>query len=177
MLENRKTAALVKKAAAGDKQAFISLIEPYRQYLYATAMAVTHNQEDAMDAVQDTLLILWEKLGSLRNPGAFRSWMTRILVNNCCGICRNRGRETPLDDLEETETQWEGDGDASLDVRSAMARMSDGDRLLLQLFYFEDLPVKEIAKALSLTPEAVRMRLSRCRKRFREQYGSQHSKT
>lgn len=64
----------------------------------------------------------------------------------------------------------EPDLDASLDVSQALGRLPEDDRLVLQLYYFEDMPVKEIAAALDLTPEAVRMRLSRGRKRFRKQY-------
>lgn len=152
----------------GDKQAFVSLIDLHRQSMYATAMAVTCNEDDALDAIQDTLLTLWEKLDTLRDPGAFKTWMTRILVNNCCGVLRGRRREMSVDQMEESGAPM--DRDTSLDVRSALAALSENDRLLLQLFYFEDLPVKEIARILSVTPETVRMRLTRSRKRFREQY-------
>lgn len=168
ILEKRKTTALVRAASMGDKQAFVSLIDLHRQSMYATAMAITRSEDDALDAIQDTLLTMWEKLDTLKDPGAFKTWMTRILVNNCCGTLRVRKRETPVEQMEESGAPM--DRDASLDVRAALAALSENDRLLLQLFYFEDLSVKEIARVLSLTPEAVRMRLTRSRKRFREQY-------
>ena len=68
--EQRKTAALVKAAAKGDKQAFVALVDSFRQTMYATAMAVARNEDDAMDAIQDTILILWEKLDTLRDADA-----------------------------------------------------------------------------------------------------------
>lgn len=166
--EKRKRTALVRAAAKGDKEAFVALIGEYRQTMYATAMAVTRSEDDAMDAIQDTILTLWEKLDQLRDPSAFRTWMTRILVNRCCGCLRGRDRELPMEVLEEKGE--EPDLDASLDVSQALGRLPEDDRLVLQLYYFEDMPVKEIAAALDLTPEAVRMRLSRGRKRFRKQY-------
>ncbi len=172
MLEKVKTAALARAAAGGDKQAFTSLIDPYRQYMYATAMAVTHNEDDAMDMIQDTLLILWEKLPSLRDPGAFKTWMTRVLLNECYSLLRRRGREVPLEHLEE-ENGAEMDRETSLDVQNALSQLSESDRLLLQMFYFQDLSVKEIAKILSVGQEAVRMRLSRSRKRFKQYYESE----
>ena len=51
-----------------------------------------------------------------------------------------------------------------------MEQLSEDDRLVLQLFYFEDMSVREIAQVLSVKPEAVRMRLTRSRKRFKQQY-------
>lgn len=160
--------ALVRGAAKGDKQAFTELIGLYRQSMYATAMAVARNEDDAMDAVQDTILILWEKLGTLKKPAYFKTWMTRILVNCCCGLLRRKGKETPVERLADEGR--EEDLDTPLDVQEALWRLSQDDRLILQLFYFEDLSAKEIAQVLSVSPDAVRMRLSRSRKRFAEQY-------
>lgn len=163
---------MARRAAAGDKDAFTALVNLYRQPLYATAMAVTRNEQDAMDAVQDTLLTMWEKLDTLRDPRAFKTWMTRILVNYCRGGLRQRSREMPLEYLEDAAEEQE-DREAVLDVRRVLDRMSEEDRLILQLFYFEDFSTKEIAQALGLTPEAVRMRLTRSRKKFREKYGKE----
>ncbi len=168
VLEKRKTAALVRTAAIGDKEAFASLIDAHKGSMYATAIAVTRNEDDALDAIQDTILILWEKLDTLKDPGAFKTWMTRILVNSCCGILRLKKRETSAEQVWEEGVSM--DLDTSLDVRGALGELPENDRLLLQLFYFEDMSVQEISQALSLKPEAVRMRLTRSRKRFRKQY-------
>lgn len=170
ILERSKTAALVRAAAKGDKDAFVRLIDDHRQTMYATAMAVTRNEDDALDAIQDAILTLWEKLDTLKDPWAFKTWMTRILVNCCCGGLRGRKREAPAEDLEQAEIGIEPDLDTALDVDRALSRLPEDDRLILQLYYFEDLPVNEIAKALGIKAEAVRMRLSRGRKRFKEQY-------
>lgn len=168
IIGTEKTAALVRAAARGDKEAFVQLIDGYRQTLYATAMAVMGNEDDALDAIQDTLLILWERLDTLRDPGAFRTWMTRILVNRCRGRLRGLRRETAVEEPEERGEQR--DWDTPIDVGRALSALPEDDRLVLQLFYFEDMPVKAIAQSLGLTPQAVRMRLSRSRKRFRQQY-------
>ncbi len=176
MAEKHKSTALVRAAAGGDREAFAALVDEYRQTMYATAMAVAKNEDDALDAIQDTILILWEKLDRLRDPGAFRTWMTRVLVNRCCEQLRDRRRTVPQEFVEETGES--PDLDVSLDVGRALERLGKDDRLVLQLFYFEDMPVREIASALGLSPQAVRMRLSRGRKRFKEQYGKeeQHEK-
>lgn len=161
----------MRSAAMGDQTAFTQLIDQYRQTMYATAMAVTRREEDALDAIGETILTLWEKLDTLRNPSLFKSWMTRILVNNCCNLLRGRKREIFSEEPEQWEEQGrEPDLDVSLDVRETLKRLGAEDRLILQLYYFEDMSVGEIARALSLAPPTVRMRLTRGRRRFQKQY-------
>lgn len=173
MLRERKNTALVKAAQKGDKEAFTQLVDLYRQSMYATAMAITRDEDDAMDAIQDTLLTLWEKLDTLREPAYFKTWMTRILINKCYSMFRGTVREFPLGDMELPEQTADDPSsflDTALDVRGTLSGLSENDRLVLQLFYLEDLSVKDIACALNVAPETVRMRLTRGRKRFRQSY-------
>ena len=168
---NGNIQALVHSAGKGDKQAFLKLIDLHRQSMYATAMAVTRNEDDALDAIQETVLTLWEKLDTLRKPAYFKTWMTRILLNNCCSLLRGESRETPVEGFEESGR--EEDWDTSLDVREALWRLSQDDRLLLQLFYFEDLSVRQVAEVMGLSSGTVRMRLTRSRRKFAEQYDTE----
>ncbi len=149
------------------------MIGAYRQTLYATAMAITHNENDAMDVIQDTLLTVWEKLDTLREPRYFKTWMTRILINKCNSRFRGTVREFSIEDVETVQQEAEDPGgklDTAMDVRETLSELSEGDRLLLQLFYLEDLSVADIARIVNLSQEAVRMRLSRGRKRFKTLY-------
>lgn len=91
------------------------------------------------------------------------------MVNRCCSLMRKGCREMPSEILREEE-QEQREWDTSLDVREALQRVSEDDRLILQLFYFEDFSLRQIAQILSITPNAAKMRLSRSRKRFLEQY-------
>lgn len=171
ILEKQRTIPLVKKAAAGDKDAFTALLHLYRQSFYATAMALTRNEPDALDALQSALLSIWEHLPSLREPAYFKTWATRILINACKGQVRSRSLALPLEFLEDTPRPEHESRDEQLDVRASLQKLPEEDRLILQLFYFEDLPVKEIAEVFSVSKEAARMRLSRARQKFKEIYG------
>lgn len=171
VFEKQRTIPLVKKAANGDKEAFTSLVHLHRQSFYATAMALTRNEPDALDAVQSALLSIWENLPALREPAFFKTWATRILINACKAQLRSRSLALPLEFLEDVPLPESGGREEALDVRAALGELPQEDRLILQLFYFEDMPAKEIAEALSITPEAARMRLSRARRKFKEIYG------
>ena len=72
---------LVKRAKKGDKEAFILLMDHHRQMLYNTALLVLHREDDALDAIQDTILACWENLPSLQKDRYFKTWLVRILLN------------------------------------------------------------------------------------------------
>ena len=83
---------LVKKARQGDPDAFTELMQSQMQNMYKTARAILYNDEDAADAISETILTCWEKLHQLKNPAFFRTWMTRILINKCKDIIKKQSR-------------------------------------------------------------------------------------
>lgn len=77
---------LVKKAQRGDKEAFVELMELYKQDLYKVAKSYLRCDEDAADAIQDAILSCYEHLKDLREIRCFKTWMIRILINKCKDI-------------------------------------------------------------------------------------------
>src|SRR5262245_26385924 len=76
-------AALVELARAGDVEAMAGLFERYRASLYASAMSMLRNREDALDAVQETCVIALARLASVRDPAAVGGWLHTVLRNTC----------------------------------------------------------------------------------------------
>lgn len=157
---------LVRKAQSGDKAAFVRLIEENELPMYRAAKAILHREQDVEDAVQEAICRAFDKLCTLRQPKFFKTWLTRIVINCCYDLLRQQRGLYPLDLLPEEPR--EEDLDTPLDVRQALSDLGENDRLILTLFYLNDLPVKEIAKLLGITEGAAKMRLSTGRKRFRE---------
>lgn len=159
---------MVRRAQHGDQEAFIALMERHQQALWRAAMATLKNPDDAADAMQETVLEAWKNLRRLTEETYLSTWLTRILLYNCYDILRRRKRETPVEQWPETGKTQERD--EALDVRKAMGVLAKNDRLLLTLFYCNDLPVKQIARILDIREGAVRVRLVRARERFRAVY-------
>lgn len=157
---------LVRKAQSGDKAAFVRLIEDNQLAMYRAAKAILHQEADVEDAVQEAVCRAFDKLHTLRKTKFFKTWLTRIVINCCYDILRQQKGLYPLDVLPEEPR--EDDMDTPLDVQQALQALSENDRLILTLFYLNDLPVKEIAKLLSISEGAAKMRLSGGRKRFKE---------
>lgn len=155
---------LVEKAKMGDADAFTQLMQSQMQNLYKVAIAILYNEEDAADAISDTILTCWEKMGQLRQKGYFRTWMTRILINKCNDILQKRApicltREMPDTPFQETEYE-------NREWREALNRLDEKYRLVMILFYVEGFHTAEISSLLELAESTVRTRLSRGREKL-----------
>lgn len=159
---------LVKRSKKGDKDAFALLMDQHRQLLYNTALLTLRQEEDALDAIQDTILACWEALPTLQKDHYFKTWLVKILLNKCRDIQRKQSRYAFVEELPESGD--EPDWDTSLDVGSAMKQLGDQDQLILSLYYYDDLTVRQIADVLSISEGAVRVRLTRSRDRFKKLY-------
>lgn len=164
-----KNETLIQKAKMKDPDAFTELMKSQMQSMYRTAIAILMNDEDAADAIQDTLLICWEKLNELKVDQYFKTWMTKILVNNCYGILRKKGQIIYTDELPERASE---ENASNIEWKEALSALDEKYRTVLVLFYSEGLHTKEIAKILRITDSAVRTRLSRGREQLAKYYNT-----
>ena len=95
---------LVKKAQQGDARAFVRLIEINKQSMYKIARSYFTNDKDIADAIQDTIETCYRSIRHLADPGYFRTWMTRILINKCIDIIRKNKKEHPVSELSTRQT-------------------------------------------------------------------------
>lgn len=79
-MKSGETKFLVKRAQRHDKDAFTELMQLYMRDMYRTAIAILINEENAADALQDTILTCWEKISTLKKAEYFKTWMERILI-------------------------------------------------------------------------------------------------
>lgn len=165
-MQMRKTELLIQKAKRRDPDAFTELMQFHMQDMYKVALAILMNDEDAADAIQDTILTCWEKLDSLKEPRYFRTWMTRILINKCYDIRNQSPVFLQLDHCVEPVATDE----YHLEFKEALATLTDRYRTVMTLFYSEDYSVKEIAALLNLPESTVRTRLQRGRKQLASYY-------
>lgn len=174
---------LLQRARSGDDEAFAALFQQHAQGLWKTALSVMHDEDQAADMMQETAVKAWRSLPSFDGASALPTWLTRILLNACFDELRRQKRLVPFADVEEAPGQdayatASGapaggiDETTRLDVRAALDRLGDSDRLVLTLFYMNDLGCADIARALDISEGAVRTRLTRARARFKELYAA-----
>lgn len=151
---------------AGDPEAFATLVRRHRDRLWAVALRTLGDREEAADALQDALVSAFRNAGSYRGDAAVTTWLHRIVVNAC--IDRTRRRQArpsvPLDDREMPHRRDDHAAtDARLDVRAALARLPEPQRVAIVLVDIEDLPVAEVAALLGIAEGTVKSRCARGR--------------
>ncbi|MBP5418131.1 MAG: sigma-70 family RNA polymerase sigma factor [Clostridiales bacterium] len=159
---------LVIAAKENDKEAFASLIQLNKQYMYKVALAILMNDEDVADAMQDTILTCWEKITGLREERYFKTWMTKILINHCYAIINERKRFTDLSEWKEPTFMDE----YNLELKEALSLLDEKYRPVVILYYVHEFETKEIAEILNISKTAVTTRLQRARKKLAGYYNS-----
>lgn len=147
------------------EQAFVDAVHEHQAMLFRVAYTILHNHEDCADALQDALEKAWRKKDTIRNPEAFRSWMTRIVVN--CSRDALRRRKIAFASLDENLPAPEVEDTHLADM---LNRLNEGLRLPLILHYMEKLSVADIAQIMRLPQGTIKNRLQRGRKKLAQLY-------
>lgn len=146
------------------KEWFSENVRKYKNELYALAFSILRNDEDVKDAIQEALYKAYDKLDSLRDPDKFKPWLMRILANSSYEIIRGDKKTVSINDYENTLESSRGRYSATnASLWDAVQSLDVKYRTVVILFYYDDLPIKEIAKILDLKHPTVRKRLSRAR--------------
>lgn len=160
---------LLARHVAGDPgEAFGELFRRHRDRMYAVALRTTSNRELAADAVQEAFISAFRRADAYRGEAAVTTWLHRIVVNAC--LDRLRRERVPVrraGDLGELDLPDRHDHHASaearIDVREALARLPEGQRLALVLVDMHGLPVAEAAQVLGVAEGTVKSRCFRGR--------------
>lgn len=138
----------------------------HRPWLYRLALAMTHDPSLAEELAQETLVRLWKGRARLPDITNFRAYARVALVSVVRSLGRKEAQWERLDELDFIEAPV----DTGIEVRQALARLSEPDRVILALHYFEGLSYQAIAADLEIPMGTVASRLSRARAAFREEW-------
>lgn len=163
---------LVSAAITGDDSAAEALIAAVWPGCFRLAATVIGDLNLAQDAAQEACVIVLRKIHTVRNVGAFDSWLYRIIMRVSAQVRRRH--------KAQAQPPYEGcftsDSTTKLDVWRALAGLSPELRDVTVLFYFDDLRSQEISAILGIAHPTVRTRLARARQRLRgllEDYGDE----
>ena len=135
-------------AIKGDKEAFVYLINEYRLSLYRIAKGILKDDYRVEDAISNTIIKAFENIKKLKKAEYFKTWLIRILINECNSILKKEKRILYLEDSVKEEAYI--DLYENIDLINAIETLDDDLKLVTILYYFEDIDQKEIAKIISL---------------------------
>ena len=146
----------VKRAMRGSVEAYGILIREQKEYLYRTAYLYSGNEDDALEMIRN-----------LKDPGMFRTWITRILINVSKDYYKRIQRHAAAAELEIPQETGGISAEERLDLYSAIERLPEKYRTVVILRYFDELKLDEIAYITGVPRGTVSGWLTRARQELR----------
>lgn len=166
---------LVKKAKDGDKDALLNLIMSEKQEYYKLAYIYMKNSEDALEAMEEMILILYQNIYKIRDEKSFYSWSKTILVN-CCKNRLKKSKKIIL--LEDINTEiYEEDfnsKDEKIVLEKHLNKLSTKHQEIIKLRYYLDMDYKNIAELIKVPVGTVKSRISFALKKLKESLGGEN---
>lgn len=160
---------LVVEAKAGNKDAFSKLISYVHNDLYNIARSRLRNEDDCQDIVQDTILHAYVKLNTMKDYTHFKNWIVKILINRCNKFYKkSRKRDAIFEDYKRIAKTEDYINDGNLEFDNLIKSLDNNDKKIFKLYYEKELPIREIAKRLSLNQNTVKTHLSRGKTRLKK---------
>lgn len=153
---------MVIAAQRGDKDVFYKLICLYSDNLYNIAYCYLKDQQEALEAVQETTCRAFIKINKLKEPQYFKTWLTKILINYCIDEQKRRKKTTTFygeELITDNQTNIE-----NLDLESAVNELEPKYKHVIVLKYFQDMTSSDIAKVLDCPEGTVKTWIHRALK-------------
>lgn len=151
-----------------DINTFERLVREAENTMYRISMSMLKNEHDAQDSVHDAILKAYENLHKLKHEEYFKTWLVRILINECKKTAKKSSRIASsyevLKDIQSRDNPY-----LSVEIGEAIDSLPEKIRLVIVLFYVEDYSIKEIKKTLSIPEGTVKSRLNKGRLLLKEQ--------
>ena len=171
-------AELVVAALAGNTHAFDMLVNRYRRAMLTVAQQIVRNPADAEDVVQDALLRAFEALPQLSDLNRFGAWLHSITRNRALRYYKNASRYQPQEDMEPYLNQVSDTSaadpaniveaeSAQQGVRDAITDLQPEYQVVIELYYWAEMPQKRMAEFLSLPLTTIKWRLRKAKEELK----------
>ena len=159
--EAAEIAPLLERVQKGDREAFMTIIRLYQQKVFVMAYSVLRDREDALDAVQETFLRLYQKAGLYRPGNSFQGWLLQMAKNISIDSYRKHRKKrnewetsTPLEDIQVASEERDSDS-VSSDLRTAFSRgvekLAERQRMVFVMRHYNELQFNEISEAMRIS--------------------------
>ena len=184
-MEREDNAQLIHAVLSGDDTAFDILVEKYQKSIHALAWRQIGDFHYAEEITQDTFLLAYQNLSTLRNPSQFLGWLFVIANRLCLKWLQKQKSAKHLQSLEDTPMEEVAKSDYAHYVseqrereatehrfeivKKLLDKLPESERTVMVLHYLGEMTLKEISRSLGVPVERVKVQLYRARKRLREE--------
>lgn len=152
-----------------DKDEFLRLALDSEPTLFHVSFSILHDEQDCADTVQEAILKAYENRHKLREIKYFKTWIVRIVINECYGLLRRKKRFQAFNDAVWQDVTYLSNyiKEEYIDLYQAINRLSEKEKICVILYYLEDYSVAEIANVLKIPNGTVKSRLSHARRELK----------
>lgn len=174
-MQNNDDRYYIERVLNGEPDAYAFLVEKYKTMAYNISLKIVRRQEDAEEITQDSFVRAYKSLRSFKGDAKFSTWLYRIVYNTSVSHTRKKKREMPVgeetskflkhpDMAEEGEAQT--DESLSAALKKAVESLPSPEQTMINLYYYENSKVEDIARIMSLSASNVKVKLFRIRKKL-----------
>jgi len=167
---------LIKNTIKGDVQSFKKIVISYNMMVYTLAYRVLKNREEAEEVTQDVFLKVYQSLHSFNMKSKLSTWIYRITYNSSINKVKSQKRQFETTEInrdneysayisDDTQNTI-SDEETRKTINGAILKLPEVDRIIITLYYYEELSVKEIADITSISVQNVKIKLYRSRKKL-----------
>ena len=168
---------LVLNSKKGDIVSFTKLIQIVQNDLYRIAKVRLSNDEDVNDVIQETMIIAYSSIKKLKNPKYFKTWIIKILINECNKIYRNNRKQLTLLEKINVSKEIRVDiddeilkQDTKLKLEEILQLLNYNERICIVLFYNSNYSLKEISDILNTSSNTIKSRITRAKQKIKKYY-------
>ncbi len=178
-MDHKKLARLVEQAKTGDADAFAHIYGAFYKSVYYTGLKMTQSEFDARDILQDTMLKVHRNLPNIRNARALVAFVNRTCYNCCIDLLRGKpssamGEEEELLKIPEENREFLPEEcfekeELRQDVMRVLGDLAPNHKNVILMHYYQQLPIREIARELDVSEQVVNSRLFRAREAIKRE--------
>lgn len=175
--------ALIQRTLEGDQSAFTTLVDKYQKWVHTLVWRKTGDFHIAEEITQDVFLKVYKKLSTLKPSDHFTGWLYVIATRHCIAWLRKKKLRTmsldamPISELEEfcyTQYETERDQETALEyqreiIKRLLQKLPESERTVMTLHYLAEMSCEKISEFLGVSPNTIKSRLHRARKRLENQ--------
>ena len=166
----------IEKVLAGETPAFTNLVEKYQHMVFTISCKILDNKEEAEDAAQESFIKAFKSLSTFNSKSSFSTWLYKIAYNQAIDklkIMKRKWDFTEIDDdcdaTESTNFELENyidNKEIQLILKAGIERLQSNDQLIIMLYYYDGMRLKEIAEILGVEENNIKIKLFRIRNKL-----------
>jgi RNA polymerase sigma-70 factor (ECF subfamily) len=175
-MNNQQDEYYIEQTLEGNVNAFAFLVEKYKHMVFTLTIRIVKNREEAEEVSQDVFVKAFRNLENFKGDSKFSTWIYKIAYYASLDVIKRNKRQIKSENIE---TVYEGDLGNVQDalkylhdkerkkiINEALLKLNEEERIVLTLFYFEELSIKEISKVVNLSEDNIKIKLFRSRKKL-----------